>query len=390
MKTTFKLTMILIVALGLAAILVSQPLAAPPAPGTPAPASMQAGIVLSSPWQEAEVPGFRLVLGSNFTLQSEDVLDMNLAVLGGNALLKEGSTVKGSVILLGGNLTAEGTIEGDLIAMGGNVDLGSTALVQGDVQLIGGNLNKDPAAIVDGEIKEGPEPYGIVPFDFRFGSSGFEMDPITGLRVPEFRNPVVDFLWLFARAFIWAVLAVLAALFLATPITRVSDAAVKQPLVSGAVGCLTAIVATLLLILLAITIICIPLSLIGVFLLVVTWAYGIIALGTEVGRKLGQLFHQEWAFPLSAGLGTFLLTLVINGIGQYVPCVGWAVPLLAGVLGIGAVLVTRFGARNYPAYASAVDFTTPAAAQSGLTAPDAFQGDLPMPPAPTDSEQDKP
>jgi hypothetical protein len=300
----------------------------------------------------------------------------------------DSSTVTGSVILLGGNLTANGTIEGDLIALGGNADLGSSAVVKGNVQLIGGNLSRSPGAIVEGTVQEGPEVSGNFPFNFAFGSDGFELDPITGLRIPSFQNPILDMLWLFARAFIWAVVAVLAALFLAAPISRVGEAAVRQPLPSGGIGCLTLIVVPIVLVLLVFTLICIPISLLGALVLWVAWAYGIVALGTEVGKKIGQLFHQEWAVPLSAGLGTFLLTLVVNGIGQFVPCFGWVVPLLVGTLATGAVLITRFGSRHYPAYASATDFTTPAASQAGISAPDAFQGDIPLPPPP-DPDQDK-
>lgn len=381
MKKSFKLLIIVAVALGLALMVVGRPLAAPSLP--------ERSQATTGLWQSAEVPGFKLVLGSNYTLQEGAVLDMNLAVLGGNALLQDSSIVRGSVILLGGNLTANGTIEGDLIALGGNADLGSSAVVQGDVQLIGGNLKRNPGAIVQGTVQQGPEINGYLPFNFRFGSNGFEMDPITKLRVPTFQNPILDMLWLFARAFIWAVVAVLTALFLAAPISRVGEAAVRQPLPSGGIGCLTLIVVPVVLVLLAITLICIPVSLLGAFLLVIAWAYGIVSLGTEVGKKLGQLFHQEWAVPLSAGLGTFLLTLVVNGIGQFVPCFGWVVPLLVGTLATGAVLITRFGSRHYPDYASATDFTTPAASQAGISAPDAFQGDLPLPPPP-DPDQDKP
>jgi len=47
-------------------------------------------------------------------------------------------------------------------------------------------------------------------------------------------------------------------------------------------------------------------------------------------------------------IGTFLLTLLVNGLGALVPCVGWIVPTLVGMVGLGAVLVTRFGAQALP------------------------------------------
>jgi hypothetical protein len=384
-----KLLLIWMVVMGLMLVAVSRPLAAPPAPNSNPPAAPETIIWLEEPWQEAQVPGFRLVLGNNYTLEEGETLNMNLGVLGGNALLKTGSVVEGDVILLGGNLRAEGTIQGDVIILGGSADLESTAVVEGSVDVIGGNLDRSPGATIVGSVNEGPMGLVINPLDLRLFPSDFRFDPLTGFNVPTFRNPVLELLWLFARSFMWAVVAVLAALFLAVPIDRVGQAAIRQPLASGGVGCLTAIVVPVLLVLLAITLICIPVSLLGAFVLVIAWAFGMISLGTEVGKKISQLFRHEWALPLSAGIGTFLLTLVINGIGQFVPCLGWAVPLLVGILGIGAVLITRFGSRTYPAYASAVDFTTPAAGQASMSAPDAFQDDLPLPPA-SEPEQPKP
>jgi hypothetical protein len=57
---------------------------------------------------------------------------------------------------------------------------------------------------------------------------------------------------------------------------------------------------------------------------------------------------QDWALPVSAMVGTFLLTLLINGLGAIVPCIGWVVPALVGMVGLGAALVTRYGARALP------------------------------------------
>ncbi|MDP3184842.1 MAG: hypothetical protein Q8M58_06190, partial [Anaerolineales bacterium] len=53
---------------------------------------------------------------------------------------------------------------------------------------------------------------------------------------------------------------------------------------------------------------------------------------------------QQWHPSLAAGLGTFLLALVANIIGL-IACVGWLAPFLVTMLGIGGVIMTRFGAR---------------------------------------------
>jgi len=67
----------------------------------------------------------------------------------------------------------------------------------------------------------------------------------------------------------------------------------------------------------------------------------------EVGQRISLALHQDWPLPLSAALGTFVLNFVANGIG-FIPCVGWLVPFLIGLLGLGAVLLSRFGTQAYP------------------------------------------
>jgi len=51
--------------------------------------------------------------------------------------------------------------------------------------------------------------------------------------------------------------------------------------------------------------------------------------------------------PLSAALGTFVLNFVTNGIG-FIPCIGWLVPFMVSMLGLGAVFLSRFGTQPYP------------------------------------------
>ena len=45
----------------------------------------------------------------------------------------------------------------------------------------------------------------------------------------------------------------------------------------------------------------------------------------------------------------FLLALVVDATGQFIPCIGWIFPALVAVIGIGALILTRFGTQSYPA-----------------------------------------
>ena len=291
--------------------------------------------------------GDKYVLGGTYTLASGETLNGNLFVFGGIATLEDGSQVNGDVMLAGGTLRVSGEIKGNIVATGGLISLSSTAVVTGDVNTIAANLERASGARVDGKVNSGVTGPIAIP-----GVPG-------AIRVPNAPNlsfvtsPIVTGFWYFFRSFLWAALAVLVSLFLQRQTERVAQAVVAQPLIAGGIGLLTTVVFPLLLILIAITLIGIPVSFLGAILMVVAWGFGVIAVGTEVGKRLAQLLQQEWALAVSAGIGTFILTLVVNGIG-FIRCVGWVAPAIVGMLGLGAVILTRFGTQSYPPYATVV------------------------------------
>jgi hypothetical protein len=172
-------------------------------------------------------------------------------------------------------------------------------------------------------------------------------------------TPVWGGLWFIFRLFVWAALAALVTLFVPNPMNRVARTIVDQPVLSTGVGLLTAIVAPLFLVVMAITIILLPVSLLGALVLVIAWIFGRIALGMEIGRRIGAMFDRQWPYGLAAGVGTFVLALVVDGVGELIPCVGWLLPAFVGVLGVGAVLLTRFGTQTYPPYQSVGVFSSP-------------------------------
>ena len=62
----------------------------------------------------------------------------------------------------------------------------------------------------------------------------------------------------------------------------------------------------------------------------------------------------------AAGLGTLLVWAVANGIA-FIPCVGWLAPLVVGAVGLGGVLLTRFGRKDYPTLAPSAEVALPTA-----------------------------
>jgi tellurite resistance protein TehA-like permease len=140
---------------------------------------------------------------------------------------------------------------------------------------------------------------------------------------------------------------------------RTSSAVVANPLATGGLGLLTFLVSPLVLLFMTITIVFIPVALIIVIVLIVAGVYGWIAVGLEVGDRLAEAFSWELHSAASAGLGTFLLTFVVGGIGM-IPCVGWIAPFLVASMGLGGVILTRFGSQDYViANPSAPEKSTP-------------------------------
>jgi len=280
-----------------------------------------------------------MVIGDNYRLESGETLNNDLTVIGGNAVLEEDSTVDGDIAVMGGNVSIAGTVEGDIAVMGGNVMLEDTAVVEGQVSSMGGTVQRAPGAQVD-RIEDTDDAGDIIfmrPPGFRVG-----FDPIGGTLTGIF------------QALAAAALAILVNLFAARQMDLTGRTALSQPIMTGGLGLLTLMVLPVMLIILMITIILIPVSLIGLLILGIAVLFGWLAMGLILGRQVAVWLKQNWSEPVNAGVGTFILALL----GLF-PCLGFLANLLIAMMGLGAVLLTRFGTRIYPTYG------TPAAYPGG-------------------------
>jgi cytoskeletal protein CcmA (bactofilin family) len=283
--------------------------------------------------------GDQVVFGGEFTLREDEILNGNLAVLGGSATLETGSRVNGSVAVMGGSVDIYGEVNGSINVVGGSVFLADTAHVRGDIVTVGGNVTRQPGARVDGSSRRTePEDFQLPPQLTRPG----QFQPNFGINL----RPIGTMLWLIFQSLALSALAVLVALFLLAPTQRVAQTIVTQPVISGAMGFLTLIIAPALLLLLAVTIILIPISLLGFLVLALALVFGWIAVGVEVGHRLAGMFRTTWTTPISAGVGTLILTLVASAIWQ-IPCIGWVAPFVVAMMGLGGVIMSRFGTRTY-------------------------------------------
>jgi hypothetical protein len=71
------------------------------------------------------------------------------------------------------------------------------------------------------------------------------------------------------------------------------------------------------------------------------WAVITYLVGTAV-------FKAETDIPEMLRVLGYANAPLLLGLLSFIPCVGWLFPILAGSLGVGAVLLSRFGTRIYP------------------------------------------
>ena len=310
------------------------------------------------PMQSAAAKGPSLdgqvIFGQSYTLKSGETLNGDLLVFGGSATLEEGATVNGNVVLFGGALVENGEVSGDVAVTGGSVTIGALAHIHGNLATVGASLERAEGAQIDGEIfntatswagngENGSHP--VIP--------NIPATPVVP-RVHVNFDPFGPLLNAFGQALGLAVLAMLVMLFLAPHADRVAHAVIAQPLTAGGLGLLTLIVAPITLILLTITLILIPVVAVAIVVLFAAAYFGWIAIGYEIGQRFSTAIHQNWHPAFSAGLGVFALTLVASALTgiPVLNCVGWLVPFLLGLAGLGAVIMTRFGTQSVVAPAA--------------------------------------
>ena len=284
----------------------------------------------------------KVVIGQNFILQEDQVLNGDLAIVGATAILKEGSRVNGDIALIGGVLRVSGTITGNIQALGGSVELLQNAVVEGSLFNFSSNLTQEDGAVINGQQ------ISSLPFEFNFGditvpeAPGFTINPFQ--RIAGF---VGKLLWSILQILALSALAMLVVLLAPKSTDRLAKSISKQPFVHWGIGLLSVFSIPVILVILMITIILIPISLVGFIIFALSMIYGWIALGYTVGSRLFSNKNHSLSPAVIAGLGTLIIT-VIARFAAIVPCVGWTVGTALSLFGLGAIVLTRFGTRDYP------------------------------------------
>ncbi|MBI4670233.1 MAG: polymer-forming cytoskeletal protein [Chloroflexi bacterium] len=297
----------------------------------------------------AQQAGDLVCTGDNLSIPAGQTAG-NILAFGCNVTVEKDGIVRGSITDFGGNISIAGTVQGSIATFGGDVILTETAVVEGDIATIGGNYQIAPGAVVRRSTSPLAPPSPPRPFNPFTRTFNFGFDLLGGI----------------VTALAFAALGALVVIIAPDATRRVGDAVQAKPVNTIGVGCLTALVLPILGILLIITLIGIPVAFLLGIAAWAAWIFGGIAIGLLAGEKILGAFKVNNILPVVAViLGIIILMLI----GQ-VPILGWFVSCIVGLIGLGAVVLTRFGTRAYPAPPTMT--MLPAAAATGANAPGTF------------------
>jgi len=252
---------------------------------------------------------------------------------GGDVLVRRGERVR-DLVTMGGDAVVEGEVLGDAVTMGGDLHVKPGGAVRGDLVTMGGDVTVDEGATVEGQRVGMPGATKRVRVDLGDDDDddGDEASDRGGL--PAWLRGALGTAARYALLF-------LLGLFLlgAMPerLAALERSVVRSPGRALATGLLGFVASVVLVVVLVITIIGIPAALV-VLLAVPIGAYvGLAAVAATLGAALPiAALKERPVVQLAAGvLALFVASLV--------PFAGTIAIVLATALGLGAILLTRFG-----------------------------------------------
>jgi hypothetical protein len=251
-----------------------------------------------------------------FTLNAGDSVD-NVIVVRGDALI--GGTVHGMLLVIGGNADIAGRVEGNVTVLRGDVTLEGGSFVN-RVSVINGGVNRASGAQVNHTINS---------HDLGFFPALFFLVLWIGMTISVIVAGLV-FAAIGARQLTQAAQAMTGQL--AFTVLGAVAVWLGVPFIAGMVF---------------LTVVGIPFALVLLFVaLPLFWLLGYVVAGTRLGYLL---FHLAGRRPpvghpyVAATMGLILLQIVL-----LLPFFGWAIALLSGIWGSGALAVSAFRAWREP------------------------------------------
>lgn len=254
--------------------------------------------------------------GSTVVVNSGEVICSNITSFGGTVVIQ--GEVKGNVVTFNGDVVINGMVDGNVTLYGGDVTWQNGARVDGDIHVCGGSW-MGTASRLHGSVFDCTRDAG----QLIFGDGG-----------TSFR---------FWSTLTWVALGLFLTSLLPEHVMIVRTTVKSKTRRSLILGLLTVLLAPAVLSVTVALIISIPVAILVAVGLIAAWALGTVAIGWIVGdyivRTVAPKYNKR---PLQVAVGLTVLALAGS-----LPFIGWFISLGAGLLGLGAVFLSRFGTRLY-------------------------------------------
>ena len=247
----------------------------------------------------------------------------------GNVTVEEDQEVDDAVAY-GGSLLIKGRVRNDAVAFGGNVQLGPHAVVGGDAVAFGGSVERESGAKVHGQV---------LSFGGKSGGLGAIGASEKKARSSD-KHSGSGIFWLLIQFAIYFALGFVFIMFAPRPMKQIESEIRRDPLRCALTGLLGALAIAGLAVLLTITVIGIPFTLVLVVVTAVGIAMGYSAVASEVGTRLPVLRANRKTQAAVLALGILVLLVL-----QLIPVLGKLVLAAATFVALGATIRTRFGTR---------------------------------------------
>ena len=268
-------------------------------------------------WDECSNGYHGPFLGGTVVVDTNQLVCNDLTAFGGTVVIN--GEVRGDVVVFGGNSVIAGTVDGSVDVYGGTVTLQSSSHVHGNINLYAGDWTQGNGAQLDGAVIYHTRHVGWLLLGG--GEFSFPFWPILT----------------------WVALGLLLTWLLPEHVMFVRATVVNKPQRSLLIGLLSALLTLPVLVVLIALILTIPVAIIVALGLIAAWALGTVAIGWVVGEHVVRLVapHRNKR-PVQVVVG--LTVLVLAG---SLPYIGFWISIGAGLLGLGAVFLSRFGTRLY-------------------------------------------
>ena len=254
--------------------------------------------------------------GSSIVIGSNEVVCGDFTSFGGTIEVK--GEMRGNVTAFNSNVILGGLVNGNMTLFGGTIQLSNGYLVHGHINLYGTRQLNEQSVLKEGTITDHTSH-------------------------PWYPGKMGEFSFPFLSLIIWIAVGLGLITFLPEHVMFVRTTATTKTRRSIMIGLLSILLAPAVLVVLVSLILPIPVALVLALGFIAAWALGTVAIGWIVGERILRAVAPQYnTRRIDVGVGLAALVLV-----GAIPYIGWIISIGVGLLGLGAVFLSRFGTRLY-------------------------------------------